>query len=177
MTSRTFGAFPSRRELLRGLAAAGFGYIAARSPEVRGARKRPRRNEYGCLDVGEPCAGRDSRCCSGVCRGKRPRKGKPDASRCVAHDATTCRAGDHEPFCGGSELVLCTTSTGFAGQCNTTTGNAGYCLASSICYPCAKDADCRTVCGAKAACLTCTDCMETGGTMCGNPDFPGCSAM
>ena len=171
MAPRVLGSFPSRRDLLRGLAAVGVG-IAERRPAA-GARKTPRRNAFGCLDVGQPCDGRHVRCCSGVCRGKRARKGKPDRSRCVAHDATTCRPGQQEPFCGDSELVLCTTSTGYAGQCNTTTGNAGYCMASSLCFSCAKDADCRAVCGAKAACLICADCDETGGTMGGNPDYPG----
>ncbi len=59
---------------------------------------------------------------------------------------------------------------------NTTTGNAGFCLASSVCVPCATDAECQPVRGPRAACLQCTGCADFGGTMRGSPDDLGCQA-
>lgn len=177
---------PSRRDILRGLAGAGLGLSVARlgaAVEAKQKRKHKRKerkptpNAFGCLDVGQPCRGDDGTCCSGICEGEKPRKGKKDTSRCAAHDSVTCQPGERETQCGGAELVLCTTSTGFAGQCNTTTGNAGFCLASGVCFSCVTDAECQQVCGARAACLQCTDCVQYGGTMCGSPDDVGCSAM
>ena len=159
-----------RRRLLRGLASAPFGLGLACVADAASARKRrrkPRFNAFGCLDVGTPCAGKDTLCCSGICQGRKPRRGKTDASRCVAHDETTCRAGQLN--CEGIS-VPCTTSSGRAGGCYTTTGNAGYCANDGDCFACGKDADCRPYCGPRAACIRC----ETGcagiGTLCLGPD-------
>jgi hypothetical protein len=173
---------PSRRHLLRGLVAVGVGLGGLLLPGVAGARKtrtrtreKRRRNPIGCVNVGKPCRGNDRLCCSGICQGKKPKKGKRDTSRCAAHDATTCQAGDQDPGCTVAELVICTTSTGYAGICATTTGNAGYCHASTTCFACATDAECKAVCGARAACLPCTACAATGGTMCASTDDLGCA--
>jgi hypothetical protein len=180
--TRLLSGATARRRLLAGLALSPLAGLVARLADDAEARKKhtkrgkqPHLNAFGCLDVGQPCAGVDGTCCSGVCQGKKPKKGKRDRSRCVAHDASTCLAGRQSDSCGGSVDDECITSTGAAnGVCNTTTGNAGYCYASTACFACATDAECRLVCGARAACLTCTACVGTGGTMCASPDAGGC---
>ena len=139
-------------------------------PDGAAAKKRKKklkRNEFGCVSVGGKCRGRDKNCCSGICREEKPKKGKKDKSRCVAHDAQGCEAGQIEGFCGGTN-VSCTTSNGNSGNCNTTTGNAGYCADSGDCSagPCKKDADCIPNFGAGAACVLCDDALCVGGTGC-----------
>src|SRR5687768_4676174 len=81
----------SRRSLLVGslaLTAGRFGVstIEAKSKK-RKRKKKPKKaspNEYGCLDVGNPCQDADQ-CCSGICDGT---KGK---RTCRAHDTGTCK--------------------------------------------------------------------------------------
>lgn len=87
----------------------------------------------------------------------------------------TCRAGQTTAFCGGSDVV-CTTSSGEAGQCHTTTGQDPYCAASGNCFACETDADCVEVCGQGAACVQCAaGCPETGGTGCLGVSSSSCS--
>jgi hypothetical protein len=133
-----------------------------RLAEAGKRRKKLKRNEFGCVNVGDACRGKDKNCCSGICRGKKPKRGEKDKSRCVGHDAQGCQAGQIEQFCGGTDVV-CTTSTGdTAGFCDTTTGNAGYCSGEGMCIPggCSKDADCIPVFGKGAACVLCDFCDE-----------------
>jgi hypothetical protein len=164
--TRALRARPSRRLVLRALAGAGAGFAAWPPPESgRAKRKRKpplRLNAFGCVDVGQPCRGSDANCCSGICQGKKPKKGEKDKSRCIAHDTGGCPAG-YAPC--STPHVSCTTQAGADGFCATTTGNAGYCTTGTggECFPCAKDADCREVCGPAAACIACQGC-EGGGT-------------
>lgn len=108
----------------------------------------------GCKNVGKPCD-KDKDCCSGIC------KGKKDKKTCKAHDAAGC--SKNNGACGGK---TCTTSAGQEGTCFTTTGNAGYCADDAFCLPCNEDKDCRPFCGAKAACIRCTECSNTGNRAC-----------
>lgn len=180
--SRSLTDPPSRRDVLRGLVAAGLGLDVLRRPKrvvgKNGRRKKPlRRNTFGCVDIGGPCRGKDKVCCSGRCHGRKPKQGNKDTSRCVAHDASTCQPGQRiTEVCGGAVDVPCTASTGAGGACNTTTGNAPYCADELFCRACTKDADCRDFCGKAAACVICAGCAE-GGTACASPavgvcDFP-----
>jgi hypothetical protein len=141
-------------------------------PDGASAKKRKKkikRNAFGCVNVGGKCRGKNAVCCSGICQGKKPKKGERDKSRCVAHDQTSCQAGQTTNACGGVN-VLCTTSTGEpGGACLTTTGGAGYCAASIDCptqaINCTNDADCRERCGPRAGCVLCPDsepCEATG---------------
>ena len=59
------------------------GLVLAQRPDMARAkrRKKPKFNDIGCLEVGEPCAGKDSRCCSGICRGKKGEEGHGDVRR------------------------------------------------------------------------------------------------
>lgn len=143
----------SRRDLLRGLAAAPFGLLLARLPDLTSAKnknkKKPlQRNDFGCLNLGQPCGGKKNRCCSGVCKGKKPKKGKRDTRTCAAHDTGGCSAarsicdvGSFQSICGPGAVNA---------HCLATTGNAGFCVDSAIvspsnCRPCGKDADCEAL--------------------------------
>lgn len=173
--TRSLGAQTRRRRLLAGVAAA-LGLLTAGLPDRidgKQRKKKLKRNAFGCVNVGGTCRGRDKNCCSGICRGKKPKKGEKDKSRCVAHDAQGCEAGQIEGFCGGTN-VSCTTSTGDTqGNCDTTTGNAGYCSGQGTCEvdpPCKKDADCVPIFGAGAACVLCNNALCPAGTGCAGLD-------
>jgi hypothetical protein len=158
----------TRRGVLGGLAAFGVALIVRRDAETkRGKRKKSARNAFGCLNVGAKCRGKDHKCCSGLCAGKKPKKGERDKRRCIGHDATTCQVG--QQACGVVDTP-CTASTGTAGFCVTTTGNAAYCATGfgGECFSCRKDADCRANCGKRAACVQCATC--PGGTTCATAD-------
>jgi hypothetical protein len=179
--SRSLMAGSSRRTVLGGWAATLGVLVLSRSEPVTAKKskrkKRLRFNQFGCVDVGGTCRGNSDNCCSGICEGKRPKKGKKDKSRCVGHDATSCGIGDTLAFCGGTD-VGCTTSSGDMGDCATTTGNAPFCQGDGACLPCTKDADCIAQCGLKAACVVCpTSVCLTGGisTLCVSPEAGGCS--
>jgi hypothetical protein len=153
------------------------GLDGAAAKKGKNKKKPLKLNEYGCVNVGGRCRGKDSVCCSGICEGKRPKKVKRDKSRCVAHNTGGCPAGQRVPFCGGTTLVHCTITSGvgtFSGVCDTTTGNAPYCTGDGECFPCKKDTDCVPVCGEGAACAKCpTGCAATGGTVCvSRPGLP-----
>jgi hypothetical protein len=165
-----------RRTVIRRLAAA-LGMIALTPRPLTTAKKgtshkRRRRkkslvfNEFGCISVGLPCRGKEDLCCSGICAGKKPKKGKRDRRRCAAHDTGGCTATNRQCAAGS-----CTTSTGGAGGCVTTTGNAPYCADVIQSAPCQKDADCRVRCGPLAACILCPPTTNdlTGGRHCAGP--------
>jgi hypothetical protein len=123
---------------------------------------KPENNAFGCLNVGQHCNGKDDTCCSGICDGKKPKKGKKDKSKCVGHDANICQSGFD--LCQG---VIATCSNG--GACVTTTGNAPFCAGGTgVCTVCSRDPDCVAAgFGTLAACVVCnSECPETGGTVC-----------
>ena len=139
--------------------------------------KKPQKNAFGCVDVGKPCAGKNGTCCSGLCQGTKPKKGKKDRSTCVAHNSGICTP----------ETDSCTTGVGLACNpgnpqcfCTLTTGNAGFCgdftaEVETLCRVCRKDTDCQAELGPGAACLVlggigCTPfCAATGRTACVPP--------
>lgn len=174
---------PSRRDVLRGMAGAGLGLGTLKITGIVDARKKKRKrkkkirplvlNQYGCVDAGQACRGNSALCCSGICEGAAPRKGKPDQSRCVSHntgvctlDTNTCEVGADVP-CGPSDLRR---------VCTVTTGNAAFCADVSAgtathCRVCRRDTDCQSEFGAGAACVLlgggCTPlCVATGRTAC-----------
>ena len=174
--TRALGDNSSRRSVVAALVAA-FGLAALFGDRLeaeanrRRKRNRAKPNAFGCLNVGQKCRGKDLKCCSGLCQGKKPKKAEKDTSRCVGHHASTCRADQQRPECGGAEDSRCTNATGIPGLCAVTTGNAGYCLHDVDCYPCRKDTDCEPFCGAGAACIPCAGlCANHGGTACAGID-------
>jgi hypothetical protein len=160
---RSLGAFAPRRRFLRGLMLVALGYSAIARFNVADAKKQRKkklkRNQFGCVDVGGKCRGNSDNCCSGICEGKKPKKGKKDRSRCVAHNVGTCTSGQNS--C--PEIVAC----GADAECYQTTGKAGFCAAPGVCdcAPCKKDKDCEPEFGPGAACIVCTtDCVGVNGS-------------
>lgn len=162
--ARSLAKSSSRRGALRGFATAlGIGWTATLDPGGAVAKnkkhKKPKKNEFGCLNIGKACNGKNSKCCSGICKGKRPKKGKKDKSKCVAHNALTCQDGEDACL---SDVFVC--GTGGASSCFRTTGKASFCGGSGGCADCRKDTDCEFLAGEGAACVVCATCAE--GTAC-----------
>jgi hypothetical protein len=173
--ARAISSSTSRRALLNRISAAGM--LAALThfgtrPASADARKKhkkhdkkkqpiPALNTYGCLDVGQACRGNHALCCSGICQGKKPKKGKPDRRTCAAHDAGSCTAGQDSCVQG---LIPCGTT----GLCVQTTGKGDFCGTIGICAVCQKDEDCVATKGPGAACVVCVAACanSTGGTAC-----------
>ena len=159
--TRGFAPSSSRRLVLSRVATGLLAIAGVRLTDAASVKQRKRRskrkkkplsfNEFGCIKVGGKCRGKDELCCSGICQGKKPKQGKRDKRRCVAHDTGGCTETDR--VCPS---VPCTTSIGHAGGCMTTTGNAPYCADYVTSAPCSKDADCVSFCGPLAACYVCS---------------------
>lgn len=165
----------SRRAALAGLAALLPALVSQSVSDVDASKKKkhkrrkkrnkhntPETNAFGCLNVGQHCNGNDDSCCSGICDGKKPKKGKKDTSTCAGHDANTCQPGFD--VCKGVN-AHCSN----AGFCFTTTGNAPFCAGGDgVCTVCTRDPDCVAAgFGALAACVVCnSECPQTGGTVC-----------
>jgi hypothetical protein len=134
----------------------------ARAGNRKKKRGKPRVNQFGCVNVGNRCRGNNSLCCSGICQGRKPKKGEKDRSRCVGHDALSCQAG--QDSCSGTD-VACSLE----GDCFVTTGKASFCgdAALSACLDCTKDRQCEANFGPGAACVVCdSSCAATGGRAC-----------
>jgi hypothetical protein len=159
---RQFAARISRRGLWGVASAVALGATTLRLPAV-GAKRRKKakklqRNSFGCVDVGKACRGNSANCCSGICEGTRPRKGKKDTSRCLAHNVLECLAGQDACALG---FITCGTDPDSA--CHQTTGKAAFCAGKGGCAECRKDTDCEGEFGPGAACVVCADrCLETG---------------
>jgi hypothetical protein len=162
----------SRRRLLAGLSVLGFAptrlvhLVDARKRERKNRSKPLRFNLYGCVDVGKPCRGRNEYCCSNICEGPNPKRGKRDKSKCVAHHLGGCMAD--QDSCAGVPF-----SCGTLGYCTRTTGKASFCAVAlpggAICMECRTDADCEPVLGRGAACIVCLRCSATSDTYCVAP--------
>jgi hypothetical protein len=136
---------PSRRDVLRGLAGVGLGMGAARLPGVVDAKKKRKRknkrkkkakaNEFGCLEVGEPCKNADQ-CCAGICEGK----------KCRAHDTGTCKQEGPE-LCVIDPPLALTCNDDATCRCFGTTADSIVCARYDAegCADCGRDADCRAL--------------------------------
>jgi hypothetical protein len=162
--ARSLTAGRSRRRVVALLATAALAQASLPGGVDAGKKDKPKKNRFGCIDVGEKCFGRDRPCCSGICDGKGRR------SRCKAHHRGGCEADDSS--C--PETVLCGTD----GECHRTTGKAGFCAEPGcLCRPCKKDKDCEAEFGEGAACVVCVSNTENScvgidgstGTACAAP--------
>jgi len=172
--TRTLTRLPSRRDVLRGLAAAGLGLGSLRLSKTEAAKHKSKANKkkgkkrkhkhqsppittpqdvpplvfnkYGCVNVGQPCRGDSTNCCSGICQGAAPATGQPDTSRCIAHDTGTCQQeatglclSDAPPnlSCNNNAGCRCFTSTAGSNVCGTFNKRA--------CAACQRDADCTAL--------------------------------
>jgi hypothetical protein len=172
-TLRALTALPSRRDILRGLAGSGLGFVALLdwpngeslvvARKKRGKKKKHRKqlpqppspppplpfNQFGCLDIGQSCRGDSSLCCSGIC--------DPKSSTCVAHNNDVCFADTD--FCTSNTPTLCHGNNPQC-LCTLTTGNAGFCAdledfndLSPFCRLCSTDTECQAELGPGAACV------------------------
>ena len=146
---RSLRGAPSRREVLRGLAATGFGIGLAASPQLgegkpkrRKKRKRPKPakpNQYGCLEVSDPCRNA-TQCCSGICAGK------PGRKRCRGHHTGSCsQQGQGVCTDPNPELQQCITTNCF---CLRTTAGSNFCgnwFGYKACSTCKRDTDCQAL--------------------------------
>jgi hypothetical protein len=169
----------SRRSLISGglaVAAGRLGMVDADARKKRRHKKRKKRqpqatpNQYGCLEINDPCTGADD-CCSGICEGK----------KCRAHGAGTC--AQNEPGLCEAGNPLDTICNGTQCLCVRTTAGSNYCgtlLMPSACADCGKDADCEaqgfppgTACVPFVGEFSCAgQCQETGTACivpCGTP--------
>jgi hypothetical protein len=73
-------------------------------------------NALDCLDVGQPCQGDSSLCCSGIC--------DPGTSTCVAHNSGVCFP--YTDTCTVGQIVHCNANNPNS-RCTLTTGNAAFC--------------------------------------------------
>ena len=189
--ARSLTVLPSRRDVLRGLVGAGLGpallgwprgesMVAAKNK--RKQKHKPKQqtplppspppapfNQFGCLDVGQPCQGDSTLCCSGIC--------EPTTSRCIAHNSGVCSASTDT--CTLRENIPCNPNKEGC-LCTLTTSNAGFCAdfsdaaageRSNLCRFCSQDTDCQEEFGPGAACVVlagaCTGiCLRTGTTAC-----------
>jgi hypothetical protein len=158
----------SRRNVLSGLAATlGLTVVGVPGGKAGNGGKHTKksklnRNAYGCVDVGKPCRGNSANCCSGLCNGKKPKKGKADRSRCVAHNTANCQPG--LDACKGVDATC-----GTGGICLATTGKASFCgdPDTDVCVACTRDTDCEALLGPGAACVSCAAvCPITQGRIC-----------
>lgn len=157
--TRALTSIPSRREVVRDLAAAGLGLGLARAPhgveskQRNKNKKKVKRNAFGCVDVGKLCKTAEQ-CCSGICQGKKGKK------QCRAHNTSTCTAADDACDDSTGDEVPCGTD----GVCFLTTGKASFCGGEGECVACAKDTDCEPAFGPGAACIVCVDCEGDDGS-------------
>lgn len=174
----------SRRLLLSGalVVAAGWfggGNAAARKRRANKKRKKAKPNAFGCLNVGQRCRGASTLCCSGVCGGKKPKQGKQDKRRCIAHSAGACTP--QRSFCivDDARDSLCNLPD-LNSVCWTTTGNAGFCGTAVgfnpviSCQRCQKDKDCEALGFQRGSACVVTQVGESCGEVCAATDNLAC---
>ncbi len=142
-------SFPSRRDLLRGLAGTGLGLGMARwHPTTEARKKRKKRkkkdkpNAFGCLSVDKTCKNA-GQCCSGICDGKKEKR------RCRTHGTGTCEQ-DAPGLCTAQNPELLTCNNNANCRCIRTTAGSNFCYderseAGSDCADCQQDADCEAL--------------------------------
>ena len=164
--SREFRHAPSRREVLIALFGVGIGVEALRLPNNAAAKKHRQPghrkthkhkksakldpetpNQFGCLEVGQLCGGDSTVCCSGVCAGEKPKKGKPDTRNCAAHGTGTCDQAavgacdapevNEQLTCNGNPNCVCFRTTAGSNFCV----HPSHTKSTDICSNCRTDAD------------------------------------
>lgn len=162
LLARALATRSARRSVTR-LVAVAAGLASGRvvaTAQAKG-KKKPTPNAYGCLSVGQPCKGKDALCCSGLCQGKKPKKGKKDKRKCAARNSGGCVSA--QDSCAVDKNVPCLSN----GVCTRTTGEGNSCARLGVgeCMACAKDADCL-LWGPGAACIVCPASCGTTTTAC-----------
>jgi hypothetical protein len=175
--TRAVSGLPYRRDVLRGLGGMSLGWGLSHLGQSVEAKKKgkdkprkPKPNQYGCLEVGDPC-GRSTQCCSGICKGKKGKK------TCQGHGTATCRQkGPGTCLADNTDLLHCGSSTDCF--CFRTTAGSYFCGDwfgdTKICHACAQDADCEALGLPGSACVPvargqCAAANCEGGMMCMAP--------
>lgn len=129
-----------RRSLLGGSLALATGWLGVSAIDAKKKRKHKKRkakkakpNEFGCLELGDPCQSEDQ-CCSGICEGKKGKK------TCRAHDTGTCDQ-TAVGYCEAENPNL-TVCNGGNCLCFATTAGSNVCTNNVTCTDCKRDADC-----------------------------------
>jgi hypothetical protein len=157
---RSWGLPDTRRAVLGILGGGLAGSLARLGRDAAAGKKRKhkkqklKRNSFGCVIVGNACRGKSANCCSGICQGKKPKRGKADKSKCIAHNEGGCQAD-------ADGCLEISPACGQGGACYRTTGEASFCGTdgAGACIDCATDADCEALGFASgAACVVCTSC-------------------
>jgi hypothetical protein len=138
----------SRRSLLGGTMAAVAGLRAASGVDAKKKHRHKkhkkahpsRPNEFGCFEVGDPCAS-EADCCSSICEG----------GRCRAHDTGICQQSV-PGACSATSVddlaaLVCHGTNCF---CFRTTAGSNICSAGPYtggesCADCKTDADCEAL--------------------------------
>jgi hypothetical protein len=125
---------------------------AKKRKRKRKNNQKVKRNEFGCVNVGNVCKN-DDQCCSGICERKQGKK------KCQAHDTQGCQA-DQDACVEGFGTGCAELSTA---ACFRTTGDASFCgfFEAGACMACTKDADCAAAAGPIAACVACPVCVAS----------------
>jgi hypothetical protein len=137
-----FTASLPRRSALGGVFALALGVSAAEAK-----KKKAKPNQFGCLNVGQPCRGKASQCCSGICEGKKPKKGKKDKRKCAGHNEGGCSPERNVCTAADPALAGCNANNEVA-VCFATTGSGVFCGSlvafseATNCQVCARDSDC-----------------------------------
>jgi hypothetical protein len=136
----------SRRSVLGGTLALVAGWLGASRIEAKKKHKKRKPkvkpNEFGCLEVGDPCKNA-TQCCSGVCDGKKGKK------RCGAHGAGTCDQNG-AGVCTADNLGSFRCNNEVNCACIHTTAGSNFCAdldvaVLEICADCQTDADCEAL--------------------------------
>lgn len=137
----------SRRSLVAGALAHAGGWLSANSIDARRKRKHKKKkhkpkaepNEYGCLEVGDPCSNADQ-CCSSICEGKQGKQ------TCRAHETGTCKQ-DGPQICVIDPPLALTCNNDDTCRCFGTTAGSIACTRHQVesCANCQKDADCAAL--------------------------------
>lgn len=131
----------SRRSLLAVVLAATAARLGVSATDARKKRKPKKRkpkkaapNEFGCLEVGDPCKNA-AQCCSGICEGK----------KCRSHDTGTCNQKGPE-ICVIDPPLSLTCDNDATCRCFATTAGSIACTRfepAVSCVECQRDPDCE----------------------------------
>jgi hypothetical protein len=134
-----------RRTLFSGALVIAAGWLGVAGGEAKKPHKpkhKPKKakpNEFGCLEVGDPCNNADQ-CCSGICQGKKGKK------QCRAHGTGVCdqtaegictAANPNTTVCDNTNICACIRTTAGSNFCSQFEPDPKL-----ICADCQKDADC-----------------------------------
>jgi hypothetical protein len=93
---------------------------AKKRKRKRKNNQKVKRNEFGCVNVGNVCKN-DDQCCSGICERKQGKK------KCQAHDTQGCQAD--QDACVAGACMACTKDA----DCAAAAGPIAACVACPVC--------------------------------------------